>query len=61
MAVDDVSQLRAAMLRSQQKNETIPSDDNDMIVVDRGEVLLATDALDRNPRTLTEVPQDVFA
>jgi len=55
-----VAELHRAMKQSQAEREMLPTD-NKMIVVDRGEVLLADDALDRDPRTLTEVPQDVFA
>lgn len=58
--INTVQELHDAIKRSQSEGKSLPEDERS-IVVDRGEVLLAKDALDRNPRALTVVPQDIFA
>lgn len=57
----DLNELRRTLLANQQRHSTLPQKASDMVLVDRGELLLAKDATDRDPRTLSEVPQDIFA
>lgn len=57
----DLNALRDTLLKSQQQGNVLPSKASDMVLVDRGELVLAADATGRDPRTLTEVPQDIFA
>lgn len=60
MGQSTVEEIQRAVRRNQLAGEALPSRATEMLLVDRGELVLASDATDRNVERLTEVPQDVF-
>lgn len=59
-ALNALARIQETVRRNQRAGAVLPDRASDMILVDRGELLLASEVGDRDPETLTEVPQDVF-